>query len=400
MAIFFGQDPDDGKVSGDTTEIYHHDFKRLDNGHYMVLGERYSWRIVPDTFDITKFRAENLQTSEGVTRVKILFGTIIEYDKRGNVVWWWDSADYLSDKDLFSDQVSTNTFRMTLPAKAEIFGHLNAFEVDADGQYVYAGFRDLNRIIKIEKSTGNVVYSWGKKMPSGEAMVGDDLFISQHELMLSPDGNKILVFNNNDINNTVNSSEVIEFSQPKGESPTKITWLFDCRFDALGNGKSIRGGGVQYMDGDNVLICMAGGGRVTEVNKKTNEVVWDCIFSKEMDTKQTVPITLYRTHYNTSLYPCYFTAQSPLDVVDAKTSSINLTIYNEGTNEDSYTITVSTDTVTKISHEQSEVVAPAESQTISISIDKRTLSKTGLTITVFSNTNNDLKKKVVLPFAE
>ncbi len=48
--------PNTGQVSGDTVENYHHEFTRLSNGHYMVMGEEHvRWKL-PSVVDSSFFK--------------------------------------------------------------------------------------------------------------------------------------------------------------------------------------------------------------------------------------------------------------------------------------------------------------------------------------------------------
>ena len=224
------QAPNNGKVSQDSSEYYNHELRRLKNHNYMLIGAKYTWRLVPQEVNLARYNIENVDTTGKGRKVRILFNTIIEYDNKKDVVWSWNSANYLSDKDLFAPMSSTNNPRRDMPARAEIFGHMNAFDIDTAGEFIYAGFRDISRIIKIQKSTGKVINSWGLKMPSGDAVDGNDFFRNQHDLNLLPNGN-ICVFDNNDMWNKNISSRAVEFSQPKNK-PSEIKWTFDCKIDS------------------------------------------------------------------------------------------------------------------------------------------------------------------------
>ena len=388
--------PNDGKVSGDTTEYYHHDFIRMPDGNYMVLGEKYIWKNIQSGFNKSKFRAENLDTLSTPNRVKILFGTIIEYNSKGEVVWSWNSADYFSDLDIFSNETATNHPRRNLPERAEIFGHMNAFTVDADGKFIYAGFRDISRIVKIEKSSGKVVDSWGKRLPSGDAAAGEGFFKNQHDVCLTPNGN-IAVFNNNGLNDSLNTSAAVEFSQSKLNEPSKITWTFDCKFDSLTNGKSNRTGGVEFLNNNNVLICMGTLCRVTEVTHRDKEVVWDAFFETGDASKNLwTPLMLYRAHYSSSLYPCYFTIKSYEDKIRKNDLSVKIMITNEGSNDDSYSINVTDESgINLYSNDKIEVKA-TQMLNLNFKINALPAKAKKISVVVNSNTNKNLIKKAEL----
>ncbi|MFZ7145704.1 MAG: aryl-sulfate sulfotransferase [Bacteroidota bacterium] len=324
--------PNDGQVSGDTTEYYHHDFKRLANGNYMVLGCKYGWRNVPPDVDLKNIRKVNIDSVSNPKRIKYLFNTIIEYNKAGKVVWSWDLNDHISDEELFATGVVTNAVRRELPARAELYGHMNSFDADPMGEYVYASFRDIHDVFKIRKSTGKVVYRYhGKKDVSPDSK--EIHFMSQHDVNYLPNGN-LSLFNNGNAMNETEPSSAIEFTQTQDGKPGQIVWSFNCKMDTTNNGKTTRYGGVQDLGNGNKLISMGGLNRMVEVRSKDNTVLWDCKFLQRMDVGDR-SIALYRVHFTPSLYPCYFTAQwNPVQGKGGK----ELIVFNEGSVEDSYVL--------------------------------------------------------------
>ncbi|MBK8586786.1 MAG: hypothetical protein IPN88_15715 [Bacteroidetes bacterium] len=48
--------------------------------------------------------------------------------------------------------------------------------------------------------------------------------------------------------------------------------------------------------------------RMVEVDSKDNSILWDCKFLQRHEVGDK-SIALYRVHFTTSLYPCYFTSQ-------------------------------------------------------------------------------------------
>lgn len=326
--------PNDGQVSGDTTEYYHHDFKRLANGNFMVLGCKYGWRNVPGDIDLKNIRKINIDSTSNPRRIKYLFNTIIEYNKAGKVVWFWDLNEHVPDEELFAKGVVTNAVRRELPARAELYGHMNSFDTDPDGKYVYANFREIHEVIKIQKSTGKIVqrYIGNKDVPDDSKEIH---FMSQHDVNLLPNGN-LSLFNNGNANKEDQPSSAIEFTQTEGNKPGKIVWSFSCKMDSTNNGKTTRYGSVQDLGGGKKLISMGGLNRMVELDSKDNSILWDCKFlqDREMGSKS---IALYRVHFTPSLYPCYFTSQWKSD---KENNNRVLVVFNEGSKADSYILNV------------------------------------------------------------
>ncbi len=239
--------PDDGKLSGDTTEYYHHNFQRLPNGNYMVLGNKYVWKKVPplyidlanrsDSFpgairipDTLRVGNANKKLINGELFAKVPFGTIIEYNPKGEIVWSWNSETYLKDDEIFPLLFTISILPGMAPALSgnDKDAHLNAFSVDAKNEFVYAGFRQINRLIKIEKLTGKVVSTWDSTTLSDP----EAFFYHQHGANVMSDGS-VLVFDNGDIRLKDKASRVLVLTPPADKLPAEVALSFDCKFDSI-----------------------------------------------------------------------------------------------------------------------------------------------------------------------
>lgn len=309
--------PNDGKVSGCKTEFYHHAFRKLPNGNYMILSEK----------------PLNINSPGDTTHIAVNFGTIIEYDNAGKIIWKWDSREYLKNEDLLSRKKPDNTY--------DVITHCNSFDIDKDGECVFLGFRDISRIIKIEKKTGKVIGSYGNRMPSGEAKYGNGFFKFQHSCNLLLDGN-IVVFNNDSISDPKITSSVVIFSQADRKNmSSELVWKFDCKFDTLTDGKSLRTGNVIELPSGNILVNMGFINRTFEVTRN-KKVIWDAFTEKwNPEEKKWISFPQYKSSYISSLYPCYFTASLSKNIKKReRLSSVTLIIYNEGSEPDEYSIII------------------------------------------------------------
>lgn len=307
--------PNDGKVSGEKTEFYHHAFCKMENGNYMVLSNKH----------------RSVQAPNDTVKAEIEFGTIIEYDSSGNVVWKWDSQNYFNSKDLFSYLNSDKATGQN--------PHNNSFDISKNGKYIYMGFRDVSRIIKIEKSTGKVISSYGLKMPSGDVTHVNNYFRQQHSCSVLKDGN-LAVFNNDSVSFPDITSSIVIISQPEDQKrPAELIWEFNCKFDSITDGKSKKTGSVVELPNQNLLVNMGTINRTIEITRE-KKIIWDAFTEKwSAEDKIWGRYPQFCATYISSLYPCYFTA----DVTSNATKkgnerSATLKIYNEGTEEDSYEI--------------------------------------------------------------
>ena len=85
----------------------------------------------------------------------------------------------------------------------------------------------------------------------------------------------------------------------------------------------------------NLLICTGNTDRIFEVTRN-QQVVWNAIAGrKTLNDTTASPYPLYRAHYVSSLYPCYFSIQQ---IKDSKNGELRFKIFNTGTEDDVYTI--------------------------------------------------------------
>ena len=305
--------PDSVGVNLESSEHYHHEFTKLPNGNFLILGNDIVPRISP----------------EGDT-VDVEFGTIIEFDPNGNVVWNWNSKNYFLDTDLFK--------RTRRDGSYETATHMNA--CTTDGMYFYAGFRDISRLIVIEKASGKVVASYGQKGSSKEPHSANGFFRRQHDSQLLSDGNFAVVNNDSIMDPSVVSSLVIFSPIKKGQPYAKKLLDFKFNFDTLTNGKSAKTGNLEELPNGNIFVNMGSINRCIEINRK-GELVWD-LFMNYFDTNHNLwlPFPNYRVSTASSLYPTLYHASATKTESESATKSleVSVVIYNLGSEADTYTI--------------------------------------------------------------
>lgn len=295
--------PYKGTVSESDKEDYHHAFNILPNGNYMILGNE-------------KVNFSN----DTVTTDVVNFCNIIEFDTIGNIVWSWRMKDYFPYDYLISSMIQTEN-GIADP-------HANSFTIDEKNNAIYLSFRDISRIIKIDKKTKKIIASYGVKLKDEDDVIETNLFRLQHDIQLL-ENNDMLIFNNNDIDKGKTSCvEIVHFPISKKDS-FQLKWKFDLNYDNESRGKVKRMGGVKIMPNGNYLICEGSSNRVVEINKK-KEILWDFSFRQVDSTgKVNDKYEIYRANYSSCLYPYYFGAI----LYDNK-----LTIYNKGCEDDAYKI--------------------------------------------------------------
>ena len=148
----------------------HHCASMMPNGNVMLLLREYR--------DITQ---------DGVTR-EWQGDRIVEMEIDTNeIVWEWSTFDHYTTEDY--DVFQTNHWND--------WTHVNNAHYEPADNSVYISCRHLSRITRIDYDTKEIVYNLGMDMPSGDVMVGNDLFSYQHSPQLLPNGNLVLFDNGN-----------------------------------------------------------------------------------------------------------------------------------------------------------------------------------------------------------
>jgi hypothetical protein len=204
-----------GEVSGDTSERYHHEFVRLANGHYMVLGTEFAqWNEHKTTIPPTP---NDPDTSKKYGKTS--FGTLIEYNEKGKVVWSWKSSEYFKKSDVIYYQPDHKSKTVDV--------HENAFFFNEKDKTIYISFKNISRIVKIKYPEGTVLASYGETFQPGITPRGNGLFCDQHACRHSQEG-YLYLYNNNACNDSTERPKVIMMKEPAtGNTLTKV-WEYEC----------------------------------------------------------------------------------------------------------------------------------------------------------------------------
>ena len=376
--------PKGGRVSGNMSEYYNHDFKHLPNGHYMVLGNE-NWRKIPAYHDTAAFKKKYPQTQyiNGRLYGRVEFGTVIEYDKKGKVVWSWNGEHYFD-----SDALSPVFYNHKMDVR--LMPHVNAFGTDRKNEFVYVGFRDISRIIKIEKATGKVVDSWGGKTLTAGNPQHAVLFHQQHDANILDNGN-IAVFNNNDYPGHDSVPSAIVFSQQATDTGY-VVWNYNFDLDKRTRRLSRTGGNVDVLKNGNYLVCLGNLDKMVELTPD-KKIVWQAEIKPNRKRTFSYFHRLYRAHYISSLYPCYFCFQTDNDTVTKRSPKFNIRLFNKGSEPDAYNVKVSTATGQPLLQFSTDTLQPNRSDMIPFVAVKHLHGHQKLIVTVTSRTNPDFERR-------
>lgn len=250
---------------GDTV-AFHHDFEKTNHDTYLLVANHKAMRKITG-IDVEEFKRSQriYEERNGELFTPIDVAIILEIDLQGNVVWWWDSNLFLDDIDLNS--------RKRPDGLPQMQTHANAVDINAENTKVFVGFRDISRVLVIDKKTKLVDISYGEKYPSGKAKWGNGLFKQQHDAKPTA-RNSFFIFNNNGPKGNFGISSIIELTADSTKASDPVMWSFNLDFDTLTKGRSGSGGNVNELPNGNIFLCAGQLNRIFEVTRQ-KEIVWD-----------------------------------------------------------------------------------------------------------------------------
>jgi hypothetical protein len=239
-----------------------HDFLLLDDQHYVA--ETYIQRTV----DLS-----GLNPSWSATAT--VMNAIVQEVDHGVVKFEWDSADVPS---LYTDSTEENTFKTGTVCD---YLHLNALAVDPTDQNFVFSLRHTNSIVKVDRTTGQILWTLGGAEDSF-GLTADQAFFHQHHVHFQADGSlavfdngnngpgqpthqtRVLTFVLDEVNHVVKDFEVV-YGKPDDEPQTQFM------------------GSATQLDSDRYLIGW-GGWRTADIEPAVTEIVdgipvWNLTFT-------------------------------------------------------------------------------------------------------------------------
>lgn len=307
--------PNDGKISGEAKEFYHHDFMKMPDGSYLTSG--YKYRDEPNLLN------PSVQT-------KVRYNTLIQYSKGRQILWSWDEKDHVPAENIWAIYGAQD---MNIAGT-----HLNAFDYNAKDDAIMISCRHNSSIIKVDKKTGKLIYTLGLYGNKEKAAGIVPPFLHQHGMSVLP-GGRFLLYDNNAgevVNPGVTYPRVMIIQEPKKGNEVNKVWEFECVSKRFPRGIFGKGGYAAPLPNENILVCMGGANYIFEVTP-AKEVIWECSFEKHNSaTGNWDGFINYRSSYASSLYPHHFT----VEYGPREEKSIMIDVNNEGTEPSSHTIQV------------------------------------------------------------
>ena len=277
--------------------IFHHEFTRLSNGHYMSLAaEDKVLCKVPSVDDSTfvVYDNPNIKKDTNKTYRNCTFGALVEYDEQGKLVWLWRVAKYFERSDL--------VYRFGPKDKIDL--HDNAFYFDEQNKVIWISFRNISRVIKIGYPEGNILNTYGNIYKKGVVYKpglhenGNDLFTGQHAVKFSPRGLLYLFNNDNGDSDVVPKVLVMKEPTTKDAWP-EVIWKYTCAISEkekqMGFLPNSGGGNVIELPDQSFFICMGGVLSKSMIVNANKEILWSA-FAEKYDevAKEWKMLTSYR----------------------------------------------------------------------------------------------------------
>ncbi len=263
--------PDNGTVNGETgrSELYHHEFTKLASGNFMVLGMKFALckSVTGKDSSYLVISNDNDKTEKDGFKLG-RFDNLIEYDEKGNVIWTWKSSKYLIETDFAYFNPDDSNVRFD--------AHANAFFFDEKNKVIYIGFRNLNRIIKIEYPGGKVLQTYGEAFKPGMKATGRGLFCGQHNVGCANDG-YLYYFNNNSCR-TDALPTIVMLKEPLSPSDTiKKVWEYTCTADPKYMNNYRQGGNAVELPGLSLFVNMGSQYSKLFIVDRDKKILWSAL---------------------------------------------------------------------------------------------------------------------------
>ncbi|MBZ0265609.1 aryl-sulfate sulfotransferase [bacterium] len=193
----------------------------------------------------------------------VRFHAVVRQDLHGNIVWRWNSYDHVDELPMSDLVDTTRIFQWQLQHL-----HTNAIEITTEGDVIISN-RRMSEIVKIDYSTGDVIWRWGGGTGNQFEFIGDAeiplAFSQQHDIRILPNGNFTLFDNGVDHDTVV--SYVREYHLDEENMTATLVWYYLNEPPVYG----YRWGSTRRLVNGNTLIGWGGGGNNIDASEVTPE---------------------------------------------------------------------------------------------------------------------------------
>ncbi len=217
-----------------------HDLRILPNNHLLMLGgETVTVDLTPYPYWRKKFKRD---------KAVVRFVVIQELDEQRNVVFEWHGKDYFQFNDVDSFFFKPTTRLLINRDFALDWTHCNSIEMDTDGNILLSS-RSYSAVIKINRSTGKVMWQLGGKRNEFKFIDCPVPFYGQHDVRRIKNGH-ITLYDNGDYLQP-HGARALEFDLNENDKTAKLTWSYTFKENMRSRGR----GNVQRLENNNTLIC-------------------------------------------------------------------------------------------------------------------------------------------------
>ncbi len=243
----------------------HHCVIQMPNGNIMYL---YNYYIDVEGWDFP-FQADGIREVDPITR---------------ETVWEWRCDDYLSTDDYCPYHMEEEVFDAAVPSYN--WSHANSLVYREEESAVYINFRHLDRIVKIDYPSGEVLWSMGR-----DGDFGAGHFSHGHDPQFLENGN-ILLYDNGNHRQPVEFSRAVEIAYDPVEGWAQDVWQWppvDGGFwfydAAMGDANRLPNG--------NTLITSSQHGQIYEVTP-SGEIAWQLYMDARYPWPEYMPMITYK----------------------------------------------------------------------------------------------------------
>jgi len=298
-------------------EFNHHEIIELPNGNFLGIVEVEQAVPVPIGPWTETCNTFYPGLCDGVIPFFTWFGDkIVEWDKESHeMIWEWNFFDHISTADYDNENGTWFDAFIATPQRYD-WTHANALWFDETESAVYVSIRHLSRIVKINYPSGEIIWSMGEEMPSGDVGFGHDLGINfQHSLQILENGN-VITFDNG---NSSNSSRALEIQINEGgtDYSADIVWEHNLTEELYGSFS----GNVQKLENSNYLITTIGeSGTAVEISSE-HENIWEAKYHLSEPLG-----AVYRSNRISGLYPVTYSIIKPSIMVQGEEEILSMNI--------------------------------------------------------------------------
>ena len=239
-----------------------------------------------------------------------------EVNSQGEVLWEWDTFDYLSLDEYNSQWINS-------PSLGE-FDWTHSNSVFFDNNIVYVSMRNLSRITAIDYTTKEIIWNLGNSDFMDEAIFIEDFgFSHQHSAQVAGDGN--ILFFDNGRGNDPELSRCLEIEINDSEIP-ELVWEYTLPDSMM----TLSRGECDRLANGNTLISAGRTGNVIEVNQD-GEIVWHL----RVKRNNGLDVSIYRSERVPDLYPLAFSfevtnLEGSYPVYSIQDNTVDFNIVNKG----------------------------------------------------------------------